>query len=666
MKKLLLLCCLVAFITSQSQAQFTRYIVRLKHKGNSPYSFSSPLTYLSQRALDRRTRYSIAIDSADLPVTPSYITQIDNIPNVTILNASKWLNSVSILTTDAAAITAINALPFVQNVAGIASKTSEPGKSTRDKFAGEEIINELPPSTERITADYFNYGTSSFNEIHIHNGEFLHNIGLRGQGMHLSVLDNGFTNYTALKAFDSVNMNAQVLGTWDFVARESNVINDGSHGMNCFSTIAANIPGQFIGKAPKASFWLFRTEDDASEYPIEEHNWVCAAERADSNGTDVISSSLGYFDFDNATLNYVYANMDGNTTMAARGADMAAKKGLLVVISAGNEGSSAWHYISTPADGDSVVAVGAVSTSGSVAGFSSFGPSSDGQIKPDVAAVGVSALIQTTGNTIGSGNGTSFACPNMAGLGACLWQGFPEYNNMKIVRALQQSGSIFSTPNDRTGYGIPNVKTAFKNLLIEYATSSTTINACNVTVNWSTKDVESMRYEVERKVPGETVFTKVGDVTPFAGTLLANRSYQFVNTLVGVNAGTVSYRIRQVIDTATAAFTDAYIDTVTVTIPTGCVTTGTGSVDPTKESVSLQPNPASASTTLVIETAYAVTNMPITIYDAKGRLVMQLNQSKNTGKKTIDLSVERLSKGKYYIKVMNGQKTIGTVELIKL
>ncbi len=666
MKKLLLLCCLVSFITSQSQAQFTRYIVRLKHKGNSPYSFSSPLTYLSQRALDRRTRYSIAIDSADLPVTPSYITQIDNIPNVTILNASKWLNSVSILTTDAAAIIAINALPFVQNVAGIASKTSEPGKSTRDKFAGEEIINELPPSTERITADYFNYGTSSFNEIHIHNGEFLHNIGLRGQGMHLSVLDNGFTNYTALKAFDSVNMNAQVLGTWDFVARESNVINDGSHGMNCFSTIAANIPGQFIGKAPKASFWLFRTEDDASEYPIEEHNWVCAAERADSNGTDVISSSLGYFDFDNATLNYVYANMDGNTTMAARGADMAAKKGLLVVISAGNEGSSAWHYISTPADGDSVVAVGAVSTSGSVAGFSSFGPSSDGQIKPDVAAVGVSALIQTTGNTIGSGNGTSFACPNMAGLGACLWQGFPEYNNMKIVRALQQSGSIFSTPNDRTGYGIPNVKTAFKNLLIEYATSSTTINACNVTVNWSTKDVESMRYEVERKVPGETVFTKVGDVTPFAGTLLANRSYQFVNTLVGVNAGTVSYRIRQVIDTATAAFTDAYIDTVTVTIPTGCVTTGTGSVDPTKESVSLQPNPASASTTLVIETAYAVTNMPITIYDAKGRLVMQLNQSKNTGKKTIDLSVERLSKGKYYIKVMNGQKTIGTVELIKL
>ena len=667
MKKVLLILCLTSLIANESQAQFNRYIVRLKNKGNSAFLFSSPLVYLSQRAIDRRARYGISIDSSDLPVTPLYITQLRNVPNVTVLNVSKWLNSVSIFTTDAAAIATINAFPFVQSVSGIASRMSNAETVTRNKFAGEEIISALPPSTGRITADFFNYGTNSFNEIHLHNGEFLHNIGLQGQGMQLSVLDNGFNNYTVLKAFDSVNTNAQVLGTWDFVAREANVINDGSHGMNCFSTIAANIPGQFIGKAPKASFWLFRTEDDASEYPIEEHNWVCAAERADSNGSDVISSSLGYFDFDNASLNYVYANMDGNTTMAAKGADMAAKKGLLVVVSAGNEGNSAWHYISTPADGDSVIAVGAVSTSGAVGGFSSYGPSSDGQVKPDMAAVGVSAIVQTTANTIGTSNGTSFACPNMAGLSTCLWQGFPEYNNMKIVKALQQAGSIFSTPNDRIGYGIPNVKTAFKNLLIEYATSSATLNACNVTVNWSTKDVRSMRYEIERKAPGETSFTKVGDVTPLAGTTLTSRSYQFVNALVGVSTGSVFYRIRQIIDTADASFTDAYIDTVSVSIPVGCVTTGTSNIDPNKEQVFIQPNPVHGATiTLVVETVYPVTNMPVTVYDAKGRLVMQVNQSKASGKKIIEMNAERLAKGKYYIRVMNGSKIIGTVEMLKL
>jgi serine protease AprX len=666
MRRILLPVLLVLFYCSASQAQFTRYVIRLKDKGNGPYTFSNPLAYLSQRAIDRRNRYGIGIDSFDLPVTPGYITQIKNVPNVTFLNASKWLNSVTILTTDPNAITTINALPFVKSTGGIAARNNE-GREVRNKFTLEETIVEGPASTSRITADYFNYGTSSFNEIHLHNGEFLHNIGLRGQGMQIALIDNGYNNYTALKAFDSVNMNGQVLGTWDFVARESNVINDGSHGMNCFSTIGANIPGQFVGKAPKASFWLYRTEDDASEYPIEEHNWVCAAERSDSSGSEVISSSLGYYDFDNATFNYVYANMNGNTTMAAIGADIAAKKGLLVFVAAGNEGTNAWHYIITPADADSVVAVGAVSITGTVGSFSSYGPSSDGQVKPDMASVGVGALIQSTGNTVVTGNGTSFACPNMAGLGTCLWQGFPEFNNMKIVQALRQASSIYSTPNDRIGYGIPNVKTAFKNLLVEYATSSATANACNVTVNWSSKDMDAMKYEIERMAPGETSYTKVGEMSPLPGAILANRSYQFTNALVNVAAGTVSYRIRQIIDTAAATFTAAYIDTANVNIAAGCFTTGTGNPNANKEMVMVQPNPVSGSSvTLVVETNYAVTDMAVMVYDAKGRLVMQLKSSKNSGRKTIDLTIDRMGKGKYYIKVFNGQKAIGTAEMLRL
>lgn len=667
MKKFLLLAFVISALVNESSAQFTRYIIKFKNKGGASYTFANPLAYLSQRAIDRRTRYSIAIDSTDLPVTPSYITQVSTVPNVTLLNISRWQNAITIQTSNAAAITTINSFPFVQSVSGIAARNATGGKTANEKFSLEERMTPVTSFTERVAADYYNYGTASYNEIHLHLGEFLHNIGLRGQGMQIAMLDNGFNNYTALKAFDSVNAEGRVLGTWDFVAREQNVANDGSHGMNCFSIICANIPGQFIGKAPKASFWLYQTEDNSSEYPIEEFNWVCGAERADSSGADVISSSLGYYDFDNPVFNYTYSNMDGNTTISAIGADLAAKKGILPFLAAGNEGGNAWHFIITPSDGDSVVAVGAVTAAGAVGGFSSYGPSADLQIKPDLASVGVAALIQSTANTVTSGNGTSFACPNMAGLGTILWQGFPEFNNMKILKALQQAGSRATNPDDRVGYGIPNMKTAFTSLLVDYATSSATVNACNATINWTSKDVSAMKYEIERKLPGEIIYTKIGELNPQAGSLLAIHSYQFNNTIISPTPGVVSYRIRQIIDTATATFTAAYVDTANVTITSGCFATGTGDPNANKESVSIQPNPASGSfANLVIETPYAVANMNITVYDGKGRLMMQLQDSKTSGKKTINLNISRFAKGKYYIRVFNNQKTLGTAELLKL
>ena len=668
MKILLSLLLLMITVLTESQAQFTRYIIKLKNKGGTPYSFTTPLSYLSQRALDRRTRYGIAIDSTDLPVTPSYITQIRNVPNVTILNISKWLNSVTIQTTDSNAITSINAFPFVQSVKGLASRVAYNGLPSRNKFEQEEVITSLlTQRLTQITTDYFNYGTSSFNEIHLHHGEFLHNIGLRGQGMQIAFLDGGFQNYISLKAFDSVNINGQILTTWDFVAGNASVVEDHPHGMQCLSTIAANIPGQFTGKAPKANFHLFRTEDVNSEYPIEEHNWACGAERADSLGSDVISSSLGYNTFDNSIFDHTYAQMNGNTTMCATAAGLAAKKGIIVFNAVGNEGGNSWNFLVTPSDGDSIVAVGAVNIAGVVADFSSFGPSSDGQIKPDMASVGVNALIQNTDNTIGIGNGTSFACPNMAGMGTCLWQGFPEFNNIKIIRAMQLAGSIAGTPDNRIGYGIPDMKTAFANLLIDFSTANSTANACNVTVNWTSKDISAMKYEIERKVPGEVFFTKVGEMSPQAGSILANHNYQFNNTLISVNQGIVSYRIRQIIDTAIATLMSVYTDTTEITTSAGCFATGTGNTDPVKESFTIQPNPVSGSNvTLIIETAYAVNSMSVAIFDSKGGLIMKFKESKGTGKKNINLPVNKLASGKYYIKILNGQKPIGTAEMIKL
>src|SRR4030095_8694690 len=355
MKKLILVLIGSCLLFTDIHAQFTRYVVKLKNKGGSPFSLSTPLAYLSQRAIDRRTRYSIAIDSTDLPVTPSYVTQLRNVPNVTVLNISKWHNSVTIQTTDPNAITTINGLSFVQSVAAIATRTQN------NSTAGKLIIADQPyiPSQRGtdITADFFNYGAGSLAEINLHKGQFLHNIGLRGQGMVIAILDGGFFNYTTLDAMDSIILNNQVLDTWDFYSNNTTVADDHPHGMQCLSTIAANIPGHFIGKAPKANFMMYRTEDVNSEYPIEEFNMVCGMERADSAGVDVISASLGYSEFDDASFNHTYSQMNGNTTIAAIGADLAAKKGILFVAAAGNEGDKPWHYITSPSDGDSVLDV---------------------------------------------------------------------------------------------------------------------------------------------------------------------------------------------------------------------------------------------------------------------------------------------------------------------
>ena len=250
----------------------------------------------------------------------------------------------------------------------------------------------------------------------------------------------------------------------------------------------------------------------------------------------------------------------------------------------------------------------------------------------------------------------------MAGLGTCLWQGFPEFNNMRIVRALHQSGSITMNPNDRIGYGIPDMKKAFSDLLVEYATSTSTISSCTTIVSWNSKDMAAMKYEIERKAPGEINFSKVGEINPLAGTILANRRYQFVNILFNVSAGTVSYRIRQIIDTAASTFTALYIDTANVTVNAFCPEpfSITGTL------ISLAPNPSSGQVNLLVETNFDVTDMPVYVYDIKGRLMLRLKLSKGIGKATFDLPVNRFAKGKYTIVVYNKDSRMGTAEMIRL
>ena len=433
--------------SSFAQMTKTRYWIRFTDRNNSPYSIQTPHNYISQRAIDRRTKQNIRIKENDLPVNPSYIDSVIS-KGAVLLNEVKWFNAITIFTSDTNTLLAIKALPFVKN--------TEPVK--RWKFNKEplEAIEHPTGSGRTGNISSFDYGPA-FNQVNMIGADCMHDLGFAGEGMVIAVLDAGFYNADVSAAFDSLRANNQILGTWDFVANESSVYEDDAHGEMVLSCMGANIPGQIVGTAPKASYWLLRTEDAPSEYIIEEDNWVAGAEFADSVGADIINSSLGYTTFDDPSQDHTYADMDGNTTRCTIGADIAASKGILVVNSAGNSGNSSWYYIGAPADGDSVLAIGAVDANENYASFSSKGPSSDGDVKPNVSAQGQGTIVYHPDWGVITSSGTSFSSPLIAGAAAVLWQSQPNATNMQIFNAIQKSASQATNPDDFLGYGIPDM-----------------------------------------------------------------------------------------------------------------------------------------------------------------------------------------------------------------
>jgi hypothetical protein len=326
-----------------------------------------------------------------------------------------------------------------------------------------------------------------------------------------------------------------------------------------------------------------------------------------------------------------------------------------VVNAAGNDGANGWKFISTPADGDSVMAVGAVDANGIVGGFSSYGPSSDGQVKPDVASVGVSAVVQFPNNTIARNNGTSFAAPNMAGLAACLWQGFREFNNMKIMNALRQSGSIAGAPNDRIGYGIPDVKKAVTNLLKEFSTATVSAINCQANITWTSKDIAAMKYEIERKATGDAAFTKIAERFG-TGSIFNNNTYQYNDPVSNLPSGSVQYRVRQIIDTTSTSFMADYIDTVAVSI-SSCTA---------KNILSVIPNPIkNSSFSLQISTEEAQ-SLEIRIINSLGQVVTKISRTKTIGAVLLPISVSHLARGNYFIEVSSKGKLLGTTGVLKL
>ena len=490
MKKFLLLLFTVLNFTAYSQNSEHAWVY-FNDKANVATSIANPITILTQRAIDRKNLHNIAIDERDVPVNETYITTIKNQTGIEVKAKSKWFNCVHVIGS-VQDINALSAFTFVDYIDfANASLNTRMASSHQQKFTKKNLDTQVN----------FNYGSTA-NQIEMLHADYLHENDFTGEGMLVAIMDSGFPEVNNISGFNRVINNNDLIGGYDFVDRtdDYDAFVGSSHGTLVFSDMAGFIQDDFVGSAPDASYYLFRTEDVSSETPVEESYWVEAAERADSLGVDVINTSLGYTTYDNPNYSYTPSDMDGNTAFITRGGNVAVEKGILVVTSAGNSGSNSdFPVIGAPADGN-VYAVGAVTPDEVYASFSSIGPSADGRVKPDGMAQGFQAFVINTSNNVTTANGTSFSSPIMAGAITSFWQANPQLTNLEVMQRVRESSSLYNDPNNQMGYGIPDFQIALNNLLDteNYQKKSIKIypNPVSTSLNIQKKGIDNLRVKI--------------------------------------------------------------------------------------------------------------------------------------------------------------------------
>lgn len=452
MKKQIFLLAFALFAAGAFAQQDTlKYRISLKDKATTTYSLDRPEDFLSEKAIARRQKQNLPIDSTDLPVCRKYINEICQ-QGVNIVMTGKWENFVTVSCNDSTLIDRIAALPFVSTTekVWIAPHPDKPSMAT-DR---DSLINRPTLHPDSI------YGLA-MNQIQLSNGDKLHDAGFKGEGMTIAVIDAGFHNADKITAMQNIH----VLGTRDFVNPQADIFAESSHGMMVLSCIGMNQPEIMVGTAPAASFWLLRSEDEYSEHLVEQDYWVAAVEFADSVGVDVLNTSLGYYTFDDKTKDYKYRDLDGRQALMSRQASRVADKGMVLVCSAGNSGMGSWKKITPPGDAEHVITVGAIDKKMLLAPFSSIGNTADNRIKPDVVAVGLGAdVIGTSGNQW-KANGTSFSSPIMCGMVTCLWQACPNLTAKEVIQVVRQAGNRFDFPDNIYGYGLPDMWKAYRSYL---------------------------------------------------------------------------------------------------------------------------------------------------------------------------------------------------------
>ncbi|MDQ3393577.1 MAG: S8 family serine peptidase [Bacteroidota bacterium] len=427
-----------------------RYVVYFLDKLNTPYNTGQPEVFLSNKAIERRFRQNIEISDTDFPVNPQYVSEIR--PLATAVHyKSRWFNAV-LVEADNEQIEEIKKLPFVQKVDYVALGPQDSRRVRRDS---RPKINQL-----KRTAN-----NSSFQN-QLLGVDIMHEAGFKGEGIIIGVFDGGFMNVDSLNFFSHIFKNDRIVYTYDFVRNDSFVYDFDRHGTEVLSTIGAYKENEIVGAAYNADFILCITEEVVKEYRVEEYNWLFAAEAADSAGVDIINSSLGYNTFSDPSMDYRYEDLDGKTAVITVAANMATQKGILIVSSAGNEGNKAWKYITAPADAEGVLTVGSVNSNSELSSFSSIGPTVDGRLKPDVVALGNSAVVGKIDGSIGVNNGTSFSSPQVAGLAAGILQANRDLTTIQLLQKIRMSGTHAVNPNNKVGYGVPNFVRAQNNIVL--------------------------------------------------------------------------------------------------------------------------------------------------------------------------------------------------------
>jgi len=429
-------------------AQTELVFVFFKDKPNKTSFYANPLSELSQKSLDRRAKLGIPLTDQDAPIEQSYIQNVKNL-GFSVTDYSKWLNGVAVDAT-AAQIAQLSQQSYVDHVE---SFVRNPNGGLR-----KEKIQKFKESSNRNALTNFNYGggLSQINQI---NARALHVAGFTGAGMTIAIIDTGFPTVNTGNAFKRLRDNGKIKGGYNFISKNNDIYNTNlnTHGTVCLGTIGGYLDNQFVGTAPDADFYLYASEDAYNEIPEEQLYWIEAAEEADRKGVDLISTSLGYYEFDDSRYDYTYQDMNGITSFIARGAQLATEKGIFVTFAAGNEGNDPWHYIITPADNAKVFSIGAVTAQGSSSSFSSYGPNSAGVIKPDAAARGTETYTVYNGQ-VEQHSGTSLANPVATGGIACLLQALPQNMPRDEVRnRLRQNASLYPNPSDQMGFGILNL-----------------------------------------------------------------------------------------------------------------------------------------------------------------------------------------------------------------
>ena len=410
---------------------------------------------LSPRAIEQRAKWKIDTDHLDYPVYAPYVDSLRH-AGVEICHTSRWMNGATCrMSTDQAA--QVEQWHFVASI----EQTREDREQSTEyrvqstEYRVQSTENKLLNTHYSILTTDYSLLTTPYSLLNLTP---LQQAGFEGQGILMAICDGGFTNAHTLPCFRQ----ELALGHFDFTDDADPFYGaEGTHGLACLSTISA-LTDSYHGAATRAQYYLMRSEEMHSESPKEMDNLIAALEKADSLGVNIFSVSLGYFYFDNPEWNLSHDMLDGSTTRLSIATTIAARKGMLVCVAAGNEAQSDWHKICVPADADSILSIGAVTATGEMSTFSSYGPSADGRIKPEVCAQGVQTALIAPDGTVVQSNGTSFAAPTIAGLAASLWSALPNENAMQIRQRIILSADRAHNPDyQQFGYGIPNAWKAY-------------------------------------------------------------------------------------------------------------------------------------------------------------------------------------------------------------